>query len=469
MIFEFKPYPAYKPSGVEWLGEVPEHWHIVPVKRYYSIQLGKMLQPQPTGYSSRQVHYLKARNIQWFDIDLSNLDMMYASNDEIVQYEVRSGDLLVCEGGEGGRCAIVDNVKLEPIIIQNALHRVRPLSNDNLGRNDYLQYVLRVVSSTGWFDALNNRATIAHFTAEKFGGLNIPAPPLTEQTAIAHFLDHATNKIERHILEKQKLIILLEEYKQAIIHQAVTGQIDVRTGQPYLAYKPSGVEWLGDVPEHWEVHRLKSVAHQISEVTYKSQDDMPYIALENVESWTGRVTANCTETTVKQLKLFEQGDVLFGKLRPYLAKVLCTKSRGQCVSEFMVLRATDRISQYFLEHLLRSKLVIGWINSAAFGAKMPRTDWHFVGNTRLAVPPFSEQTAIADFLDNVIAKTVKITDHTKRQIELLQEYRTRLIADAVTGKIDVCEAAAELQQTNFATCGDETNSTLSNSISEYQI
>ncbi|MCY4218069.1 MAG: restriction endonuclease subunit S [Gammaproteobacteria bacterium] len=235
-----QPYPACKPSGVEWLGEVPEHWHIAPVKRYYSIQLGKMLQPRPTGYSSRQVHYLKARNIQWFDIDLSNLDMMYASNDEIVQYEVRSGDLLVCEGGEGGRCAIVDNVKLEPLIIQNALHRVRPLSNDNLGRNDYLQYVLRVVSSTGWFDALNNRATIAHFTAEKFGGLNIPAPPLTEQTAISDFLEHAIKNIIKITDHTKRQIELLQEYRTRLIADAVTGKIDVREAAEELEQTNSG-------------------------------------------------------------------------------------------------------------------------------------------------------------------------------------------------------------------------------------
>ena len=121
---------------------------------------------------------------------------------------------------------------------------------------------MSAVATTGWFDALNDKATIAHFTREKFGALKIPIPSLAEQTAIVRFLDHADRRIRRYIRAKQKLIALLEEQKQAIIHQAVTGQIDVRTGESYPAYKPSGVEWLGEVPEHWRSARLKVVLSQ---------------------------------------------------------------------------------------------------------------------------------------------------------------------------------------------------------------
>ncbi len=288
-----------------------------------------------------------------------------------------------------------------------------------------------------------------------FLSIEITLPDLDIQQAIADFLDRDTSLIDRLIEKKQKKIKLLEEYKQAIIHQAVTGRIDVRTGQPYPTYKPSGVEWLGDVPEHWEMNRLKSVAYHISSQINEFKQGVPYIALENVESWTGRVVPNCIETTESQLKCFQSGDVLFGKLRPYLAKVTRTNFDGQCVGEFLVLRVTDEILGHFLEHLLRSKSVIDWISSSTFGARMPRTDWQFVGNTILTVPPLPEQTAIADFLDNSLANIVKITDHTKRQIELIREYRTRLIADAVTGRIDVREAVEELWQTNSVTCDDE--------------
>jgi len=319
----------------------------------------------------------------------------------------------------------------------------------------FLYYSLGVMG----LDELSDDSVVPGLSREKAYRSLIPHQPIETQHLIADLLDRDTSLIDRLIEKKREKIKLLEEYKQAIIHQAVTGRIDVRTGQPYPAYKPSGVEWLGEVPEHWEMNRLKSVAYHISSQINEFKQGVPYIALENVESWTGRVVPNCIETTESQLKCFQSGDVLFGKLRPYLAKVTRTNFDGQCVGEFLVLRVTDEILGHFLEHLLRSKSVIDWISSSTFGARMPRTDWQFVGNTILTVPPLPEQTAIADFLDNSLANIVKITDHTKRQIELLKEYRTRLITDAVTGRIDVREAAEGLRQTNSVTCDDEAIST----------
>ena len=125
-------------------------------------------------------------------------------------------------------------------IIQNALHRVRPRRQN---RNDYLQYMMSAVAATNWFAALNDKATIAHFTREKFSALRMPIPPVLEQTAIVRFLDHADRRIQRYIRAKQKLVTLLEEQKQALIHRAVTGKVDIRTGLPYPAYKPPA--WSG--------------------------------------------------------------------------------------------------------------------------------------------------------------------------------------------------------------------------------
>ena len=241
MALNFNSYPACKSSGVEWLGDVPAHWNVAMVKQNYAIQLGKMLQPRPNTHQDVEIPYLKAQHVQWFHVRTTDAPKMWASQSDIAHYGVAPGDLLVCEGGEGGRCGILKQ-QLDRCIIQNALHRVRPREHS---RNDYLQYVMNAVAATGWFDALNDKATIAHFTREKFGALRVPVPPLAEQTAIARFLDHADRRIRRYIHAKQKLIALLEEQKQAIIHQAVTGQVDIRTGQPYPAYKPSGIEWLG--------------------------------------------------------------------------------------------------------------------------------------------------------------------------------------------------------------------------------
>lgn len=218
------PDVRLKPSGVDWLGDVPAHWEVVQVKRYYSIQLGKMLQNRPTSPTDVQAPYLKAKNVQWFSVDTTDEQTMWADPDEIRQYGVQTGDLLVCEGGEGGRCGLVEEIQ-PGYIIQNALHRVRSSPNC---RNDYLLYVMSTVARTGWLDATNSRATIAHFTAEKFGSLTIPIPPLPEQVGIAEYLDKATADIDTAVAHARREIELLREYRIRLIADVVTGKVDVR-------------------------------------------------------------------------------------------------------------------------------------------------------------------------------------------------------------------------------------------------
>ena len=274
------PYPAYTPSGVPWLGDVPAHWDVARVKQLYSIRLGKMLQNRPTSSTDAQVPYLKAKNVQWFSVDITDAPTMWASPDEIEQYGIRTGDLLVCEGGEGGRCGLVGEIPAG-FIIQNALHRVRPLRSC---RNDYLQYVMAVVAKTGWFDATNSKATIAHFTAEKFCSLPTPFPPPAEQTAIVRYLDHADRQIRRYVGGKEKLIGLLEEQRQAVVQRAVTRGLD-----PEVRLKPSGVDWLGDVPAHWEVVQVKRYySIQLGKMlqnrpTSPTDVQAPYLKAKNVQ------------------------------------------------------------------------------------------------------------------------------------------------------------------------------------------
>ena len=172
-----KPYPAYKDSGVEWLGEMPAHWEVKASRREFNIQLGKMLQPRAKGPQDFQIPYFKAQHVHWEVVRTTGMPTMWADPGDEVQYGVIDEDLLVCEGGEVGRAGIVRNPP-EKAIIQNALHRVRTAGASNIR---LLMYLLRHAASQGWFDILCNRATIAHFTSEKFGDLPIPLPPPTNK------------------------------------------------------------------------------------------------------------------------------------------------------------------------------------------------------------------------------------------------------------------------------------------------
>ena len=207
-----------------WLGEIPCHWEVASVKNFYNIQLGKMLQPEKKFHDDISFPYLKALHVQWFRVEQDSLPEMWGQPSDIEKYGVKSGDLLVCEGGEGGRAAIITNIST-PCIIQNALHRVRSKTRAEL---KFLQYVMYAISSLGWFDAICNRATIAHFTKEKFGSLKIPMPPLEEQQAIIQYIEKESHKIDTIIARTEREIALMQEYRARLIADVVTGQIDVR-------------------------------------------------------------------------------------------------------------------------------------------------------------------------------------------------------------------------------------------------
>ncbi len=214
--------------------------------------------------------------------------------------------------------------------------------------------------------------------------------------------------------------------------------VSIESLKPYATYKDSGVEWLGEVPEHWETHRLKSLVRQINEQTTTKADTDIYIALEHVERWTGRLLELSTGTTFdSQAKRFWAGDVLFGKLRPYLAKVTRPQRNGVCVGEFLVLRAKPALAPEYLEQTLRSAPVIDFVSSSTYGAKMPRAEWAFLGNMLFPLPPLPEQTAIVRFLDYVDRRVRRVIRARRKRIELLEEYKQALIHQAVTGQIDV--------------------------------
>ena len=162
--------------------------------------------------------------------------------------------------------------------------------------------------------------------------------------------------------------------------------------QTYPCYRPSGVPWVGNVPAHWNMGRLKSTVSDVVNVTDGRSANDACIALEHVESWTGKIRESKAEVKFdSKVKRFEPDDVLFGKLRPYLAKIAQPAYPGVCVGEFLVLRPRDGcLLPGYLARLLRSKPVIDAIDATTFGAKMPRADWHIIGNMAQPVPPPEE-------------------------------------------------------------------------------
>jgi type I restriction enzyme S subunit len=373
---------------------------------------------------------------------------MWASSNEEIKYGVEDGDLLVCEGGDVGRAGIVRNPPPNTII-QNALHRVRSYQDNNL---HFLMYVLEHAASQGWFEILCNRSTIAHFTGEKFGALRLPIPSPEEQQTIARFLDAQTAKLDTLVAKKRALIDKLKEKRSALISRTVTRGLPVTPAkagataakaaglEPHPAMKDSGVKWLGGIPAHWEVKRLKYIAAR-SEVKIDAEEGnpLPYIGMEHVDSWTGRLLPLEEELVPTGVSnYFKSGDTLFGKLRPYLAKACNVEFEGLCSSELLVLRGKSYEPRFLLYQLLSTDF-INLVDSSTYGSKMPRASWDFIGSCELTLPPLEEQQAIAAYLDRETAHIDRLIAKVEAAIERLTEYRHALITAAVTGKIDVSQ------------------------------
>ena len=199
----------------------------------------------------------------------------------------------------------------------------------------------------------------------------------------------------------------------------------------YDAYRTTSVPHLGIVPAHWEVRRLKYAALTTSEKVSSSTSPLPYIGMENVESWSGRILEGSSE--VEGLATtFQEGDVLFGKLRPYLAKVTKLSFSGICSSEFLVFKPHKQTSADYLAYALRTPDFINLVNGSTYGAKMPRANPKFIENAEIPFPPLSEQCAVAAFLDKKCAKIDEAVRIKEEQIKLLRERRQILIQQAVT-------------------------------------
>ena len=264
MIAQLKPYPATKDSGVKWLGEVPAHWEVRRMRNVSQLRVSNVDKHSKEGEAPvRLCNYV---DVYKNDHIRSGMAFMAATAkaDEVDRFRLCSGDVLITKDSEAwndiGVPALVQNVDAD-VVSGYHLALLRPDTKQLEGT-----FLFRAMQSRGvahQFHVEAKGVTRYGLSHDAIKSVQLPVPPLPEQTAIARFLDHAHRRIQRYIRAKKKQITLLEEQKQAIIHQAVTGQIDVRTDQPYSAYKTSGVEWQQEMPVHWERQRLKALLRPV--------------------------------------------------------------------------------------------------------------------------------------------------------------------------------------------------------------
>jgi type I restriction enzyme, S subunit len=203
----------------------------------------------------------------------------------------------------------------------------------------------------------------------------------------------------------------------------------------YTKTKDSAIEWIGEIPQHWDKKRLKFSVFLRSNKSYDESESRAYVGLENIESGTGKLIDINDEMIEADAKQFEENDVLFGKLRPYLAKVFLANFSGRCSGEFLVLKGID-FEPKFLSLLLISDGCIKTVDSSTYGTKMPRAEWSFIGNMVFPLPPKQEQKQISNFLDKETSKIDSQISRNIKLIELLKEKRQAAINQAVTKGLD---------------------------------
>lgn len=263
---------------------------------------------------------------------------------------------------------------------------------------------------------------------DKFMAISIPLPPIPEQNKIVAYLDKRITLIENCKCQRDRELQTLNELKQAEIASVVTRGLN-----PDVPMKDSGIPWIGQIPKHWELRRFKTVCSLIREPSKKGDKK---IALENIESNTGRLIATDSVFDGEGVH-FEPGDILFGKLRPYLAKVYLAKESAQAVGDFYVFRSNGSIIPAYLHKLIISAPFIGVVNAGTYGTKMPRASWQDISQLNIPLPPIEEQNFIVEYIESKTNKIDTMIEALKAEIDRLTEYKQRLISDVVTGQIDV--------------------------------
>lgn len=436
-----KPYSEYKDSGLPWLGRVPGHWGMRRTKVLLRERVEKGFPHESLLAATQSKGVVRKEDY--------GTRTVTAQKDFHLLKLVEVGDFVISlRSFEGGI-----EVAHSRGIISPAYTVLEPRSKATSG---YLRHFFKsptfISSLTLFVTGIREGQNIDY---ERLSRAFLPLPPDEEQAAIVRFLDHATYRLDKAIRAKRKTIALLNEQKQAIIHRAVTRGLD-----PDVPLKDSGIPWLGQIPAHWEVMPLKRTCSLVRDGTHlppaRTLTGYPLLSVRNMVG--GRLVRRADDSFISKAD-FEQlnssfvvrpNDVLMAIVGATLGKVAVVDDIGpfQIQRSVSILRPRfELMSHAFLATFLRSPRLQQYLwQSVAFSAQ-PGIYLGFVANIPVPVPPtIAEQVSICDSLQRELSPIDTAISRIEREIELLREYRTRLIADVVTGKLDVREAAAKLPE-----------------------
>ena len=432
------PFSEYKDSNIPYLGKVPEHWEVLPLKRW--ARMNNAVLPEYTN-ADFEFDYLDIGSVGIGILVQEPQRIRFRTAPSRARRIVKNGDTIVSTVRTYLKAVWhVDNIKSE-LIVSTGFVVLTPRQGTLPKFASYL------VQNNLFADRLTAESVGIAYPAiaeSRLGTFHVSFPPFPEQTAIVRYLDYFDRRIRRYIHAKQKLIKLLEEQKQVVIHRAVTRGLD-----PDVPLKPSGVEWLGEVPEHWQVKRGKYYFREVDVRSATGQEEL--LSVSHITGVTPRSQKNITMFKSKSYagsKICTSGQIVVNTMWAWMAAIGVSSYRGLVSPSYHTYEQfnSNNFVDEYLDLLFRTHLYkdLYTINSRGITTSRLRLYPDDFLSIRFLCPPYYEQEAILAWLRNATTDLDTAITRARRGIDLLQEYRARLIADVVTGKLDVREAAAAL-------------------------
>ena len=443
-----KAYSKYKDSEIEWVKQIPSAWEICKLK-YTALGKEQCFIDgdwiESKDISTDGIRYLTSGNVG--PLKYKEQGNGYITEDTFRKLEckdVYEGDILISRLNEPiSRACIVPNLNSRIVTcVDNVIYR----PDCNRFNKKYIVYVLNCTPYTEKANLSARGVTMHRVSRTMLGNFYIPVPSIAEQQAIASFLDAKTKPIDDIIAKREKQIELLEEMKSAVVSRAVTKGLN-----PDAKMKGSGIEWIGEVPEEWEISKVKYIANVCGRIGYRG-----YTTNDLVSAGEGALTIGGKHITHNYLNLsdpdyiswekyyespeimLEKGDIVMAQRGSLGKSALIDREIGEAtINPSLVILKRIKANGVFLHYYLISNMMQDYINLINTATAVPMISQNQIENIPVALPPLSEQQAIVSYLDSETSKIDSRIAKRRKQIELLQEYKQALITAAVTGKIYV--------------------------------
>ena len=419
-----KRYPAYKDSGVDWLGKIPEHWGVKPLKYITRFINGAAFKPDD--WASEGIPIIRIENLN------GGQEFNYSKKEIDARYHVCKGDILFGWSGNRGTSFgpfLWDKDGL--YYLNQHIFRLQGFSCDK----NWFYWTLKGVTFHIETQA-HGIIGLVHIKKGELGAIKVPQIPKSEQQNIVHFIAHKFKEIDQFINNKQRLIQLLKEQKTTLISQIVTKGIN-----PRVPLKDSGIEWLGEIPAHWVTERAKFLFGE-SRLPVRDNDGIVTAFRD------GQVTLRTNRRSDGFMVALQEvgyqgvrrGQLVIHSMDAFAGAVGVSESDGKCTPEYIVCkeRRPGIVPEYYafcLRQMARQRFIE--VYCPAVRERAPRIRYSSFGEMWLPVPPNEEQMSIVASIGKESSRIEDTISKAQREIELIQEYRTTLIYDVVTGKIDV--------------------------------